>query len=100
MNRYVARAASAAALFVLAGCDKSDGSAQAGTTKEMPMMGGPQVSIALISNYAYMGQMASKGDGRSFSLFYADTATLAREGMPPLRGLEAISDLIRSGDEW
>jgi hypothetical protein len=86
-------------LAALAGCSKTD-TVQQQAVDEVPMPASHQIPVTLVSNYAFMGQMASKGDGRSFSSFYVDTATLARSGYQPVTGQFAIRDLIRNGDEW
>jgi hypothetical protein len=90
------------ALVLSAGCGKSDQAQPplGAILEEVPMPGTQHIPIALISNYAFMGQMMSKGDGRSFATFYLDTATLARDGLEPLRGQIAIRDFVRNGDEW
>jgi hypothetical protein len=92
--------ASIVAAIVLTGCKNADETAQTQAAQTVPMPGTQHISIALISNYAFMGQMASKGDGRSFSGFYVDSATIARAGHAPLAGKAAIQDFIRNADEW
>ena len=89
-----------AVLTVSGACDKGDKTPAPSQSQEAIMPGTQMIPIALISNYGFMGQMMSKGDGRSFSSFYSDSAIFAREGQEVLTGVNAIRDFVRNGDEW
>jgi hypothetical protein len=99
--RKISVALTAICSFALA-CAKSDQPATQNQTAspEIPMQGPMQIPISLVSNYAFMGQMFSKGDGLSFAKFYVDTATIVIKGYQSLQGRFAIRDFVRSGDEW